>query len=220
MSTNNDGPVAASRHGDNNGFLWPQSVCESFCSDTLLLGFQHHILNLSEEPLRCLSTCHCLRETSVVGRVLLKIIPNVVPLHLWEESPDVLLILEFRWVWSWDLDCLGLRIELCDIEEVASTTTTLFRLVGDKPKTAWCLTEESSHRSSSVICTVLPGAVSMVNSARGLTCSGSATTAAAHAAAMRATAFIFNVRCSVEVSFERMPLRRGAREHGCSDDPI
>ena len=72
-------------------------------------------------------------EARVVSCILLQILPYVVPLELREEAPDVLFIFELGGVRCWDFDGLDLGIELCNIEEVTSTTATL--LSSDKGKT-------------------------------------------------------------------------------------
>jgi hypothetical protein len=130
----------------------------------------------------------------VVGRVLLQVLPYVVPAELREQASDVLLIFELGWVWCWDSHSLDLGVELCNVKEMAATPPALCVSGLLCMRRYLQLTEESSHRSSSVICTDWPGAVSMVYRARGLTCSSSAMTAVAQAAVRRAMAFISTVQ--------------------------
>lgn len=160
MSTDDDCPVAAPRHGHDNGLMRPECVWEGLSGHPLLLRLQKDILglkdilDLGQEPLRRLSSGHRLREAGVVGGVLLQVLPDAIPVELGKQASDVLLVFEIGWVWSWDLNYLDLGVEVCDIEEVAATTTALHRSAMVETQGYVPLTDESSHRSSSVICTV------------------------------------------------------------------
>jgi hypothetical protein len=167
---------------------------ESFGGDTLLLGFQDYILDLLQQPLGCLDAGVGLGEACVVGGVLLEVVLDVIPLELREETFDVFLVLELGGVRGGDLDFAHLGVEFRDVEEVASAAAVLGYLslsFGCIFRTL--LTAARSHRSSSVICTVFPGAVSIVNKALGLTCSGSARTAVAQIVARIAAVFILMI---------------------------
>lgn len=61
----------------------------------------------------------------MVGRILLQVLPYVVPLELREEAPDIFLVFELRRIWCRDLNSLDLGIESCDVEEMAATPAAL-----------------------------------------------------------------------------------------------
>lgn len=125
MGADNNCSVAAPWDCYNDRLLRPKGVRKGLGGDTFLLGLQNYVLNLGEEPFRSLCAGDSLREARVIGRVLLKVTPDVVPLELGEQTSNVLLVFELGRVRSWDCDRFDLCIELCDVEEVASATSIL-----------------------------------------------------------------------------------------------
>lgn len=61
----------------------------------------------------------------MVGRVVLKIFLYVVPIKLRDEALDVLAVLELLGVGWLFLDRTNLGVEVCDIEEVGTTSAVL-----------------------------------------------------------------------------------------------
>jgi hypothetical protein len=123
---------------------------------------------------------------------MLKVLLDVIPGELRNETPDVLVVLELLGVCRLLLYCANLGIELSDVEEVTSAAATLSKSVASREGIEQP-TAESSYRSSSVICRVTPGATSMVRAALGLTCSGFASTVVAQAAARMLASFMMAV---------------------------
>jgi hypothetical protein len=195
MTTDDDGPVAATRHLHDYGLLRESGMREHLCSDTILSRLLHNIRNLSEQPFSSLSARLRLAEARVVCRILLDILLDVIPSELRNKTPDILCVLELLGIRRLLLDCANLGIEVCDVEEVASATAALFRSAMTSELDG-LHTAESSYRSSSVICRVTPGATSMVREARGLTLSGFASTVVAQAAARMVVSFMVAVQRS------------------------
>jgi hypothetical protein len=127
MTTNDDSPIAATRHLHNYGLLRECSVGEHLCGHTILSRLLHDIRNLSKQPLGSLSARLRLTKACVVCRILLDILLDVIPGELRNQTPDVLRVLELLGIRRLLLDRANLGIEVRDIEKVASATSALFR---------------------------------------------------------------------------------------------
>lgn len=131
---------------------------------------------------------------------MLKIFLYVVPIKLRDEALDVLAVLELLRIGWLLLDRADLGVEVCDIEEVGTTSAVLELLSMETRDRCPRPTFPSSYRSSSVICRVTPGATSIVRRARGLTLS-SASAAVAQAAARMAEENFIVARKTSEASY-------------------
>lgn len=125
VATDDDGAVGAAGDFDDDGLLGEGGVRERFGGDTVDSGCLHNTSNLGEEPFGGLGAGFGLTEARVIGGVVLEVFLDVVPVELWNETLDVLLVLEFRGVWCLFLDFANFGVEVCDIEKVASAAAIL-----------------------------------------------------------------------------------------------
>lgn len=191
MSADDDSPVAAAWHTHDDRVLDEEGMRKHLDRNTILPRILHDVCDLREQPLRRVLASLRIREPRVEGRVVLEILLNVFPVELWDKALDVLLVLELAGVWGLRFYGADFGVEFGDVEEVASASAVLSggqRQRFENQKEVH--TADMSHRSSSVICRVTPGATSIVRRALGLTSFGFASTTVAQAAAIIAETFM------------------------------
>jgi hypothetical protein len=192
MTANDDSPIATAWHPHDHRFLREGSVWKHFGRDAVLPRLLDDVCDLCKQPLGCLRAGLSLREACVIRRrIVLEVLLDVIPAKLGNQAPDVLLVLELLGIRRLLFYRTNLGIEFGDVEEMTSAAAALSAGQYQAAKACWAAsTDVSSHRSSSVICRVSPGATSMVRRALGLICSGFASTAVAQAAMRMEAAFI------------------------------
>jgi len=125
MTSDNDGPVAATRDLYDHRLLGKGCVREHLHSHAVLPRVLDDICDLGEEPFGRIRTGLSLAEARVVGRVVLQVLLDIVPVELRDETLDLLAVLKLRWVRSLLFDRANFGVEFSDVEKMATTAAVL-----------------------------------------------------------------------------------------------